>query len=47
VREKMQQNNLRSISDFKETLAKGLDSLVAEEWVKTEEQDMVLQAFAK
>jgi hypothetical protein len=43
MREKMRQNNLLSASGFKETVKKGLDSLVAEEWVKPEERDMVLQ----
>ena len=47
MREKMQQNNLLSTPGFKETLAKGLNSLIAEEWVKPEEQDMVLQISAK
>jgi hypothetical protein len=47
MREKMQQNNLLSASGFKETLAKGLSSLIAEEWVKPEERDMVLQMLAK
>jgi hypothetical protein len=47
MREKMQQNNLLLASGFKETLTKGLDSLVTEEWVKPEERDMILQKFAK
>ena len=47
IREKMQQNNIILAQELKETLKKGLDSLVTENWVKTEERDMILQMFPK
>jgi hypothetical protein len=47
LREKSEQNNILSLSGFKETLAKGMEKLVEEEWVKPEEKDMILQTFAK
>lgn len=48
LHEKTEQNNLLvSPSGFKEMLTNGLDSLVAERWVKPEERKTVLQAFSK
>ena len=45
--ERTEQNNILSGSGFNETLAKGMEKLVEEEWVKSEEKDMILQMFAK
>ncbi|MGQ9566250.1 MAG: hypothetical protein ACUVT5_06885 [Candidatus Bathyarchaeales archaeon] len=45
--EKIEQNNVLTMADFKEKLARGLDALVLEGWVKPEEKDAVLQVYGK
>lgn len=43
---KSEQCNILASPKFKEMLAKGIEKLVAEEWVKLEEKDMILKTFA-
>jgi len=47
IREKSEQNNILTVSNFKELLTAGIEELVKEEWVKPEERDMILGMFTK